>query len=71
MCRSSVLDRSAGLDASVPHYFDVRAPKPAIGRGVGPASAVFAEKVAFDPDGKTLPGARQYHRHGTMSSQAR
>jgi len=36
-------------------YFDVHAPKPAIGRGVGPASAVFAEKLAVHPDGKPYP----------------
>lgn len=36
-------------------YFDVHAPKPAIGRGVGPAAAVFAEELAFDPDGRPYP----------------
>ena len=36
-------------------YFDVHAPKPAIGRGVGLASAVFAENLAFDPDRKPYP----------------
>jgi len=36
-------------------YFDVHAPKPAIGRGVGPAAAVFAKSLAFDADGKPYP----------------
>jgi hypothetical protein len=36
-------------------YFDPFAPKPAIGRGVGPAAAVFAENLAFDADGKPYP----------------
>jgi hypothetical protein len=36
-------------------YFDAHAPKRAIGRGVGLASAVFAEGLAFDPDGKPYP----------------
>ena len=36
-------------------YFDVHARKPAIGRGVGPATAVFGEKLVFDADGKPYP----------------
>lgn len=33
-------------------HFDVHAPKPAIGRGVGPAEAVFKVNLQFDADGK-------------------
>src|SRR5437870_1737540 len=51
VCRSSKLTE-AQVWTICSGYFDVRAPKPAIGRGVGPASAVFAEKLAFDADGK-------------------
>jgi len=51
VCRSSLLTE-VQVWTICSAYFDVRAPKPAIGRGVGPASAVFAEKLAFDPDGK-------------------
>jgi hypothetical protein len=36
-------------------HFDPHSPKPAIGRGVGPASAVFAEMLVFDPDGEPYP----------------
>ena len=36
-------------------YFDTTSPIPAIGRGVGVASAVYAEKLVFDPDGKPYP----------------
>src|SRR5437870_4717896 len=51
VCRSSKLTE-AQIWTICSSYFDVRAPKPAIGRGVGRAAAVFAEKLAFDPDGK-------------------
>lgn len=54
VCRSSELTE-AQVWSICSAYFDVHAPKPAIGRGVGPASAVFAEKLAFDPDGKPYP----------------
>ncbi len=33
-------------------HFDVYSPKPAIGRGVGPAEAVFNVNLQFDADGK-------------------
>ncbi len=36
-------------------YFDKHAPRPAIGRGVGPAEAVFAIGLGFDADGKPYP----------------
>lgn len=32
-------------------YFDQCAPMPAIGRGVGPAKAIFDEGLQFDADG--------------------
>lgn len=32
-------------------HFDSHAPKPAIGRGVGPAKAIFDEALYFDADG--------------------
>jgi hypothetical protein len=51
VCRSSRLTEAQIWDICSAH-FDAYAPKPAIGRGVGPASAVFAEKLSFDPDGK-------------------
>jgi hypothetical protein len=36
-------------------YFDVSAPRPAIGRGVGPASAVFNVDLQLDADGVPYP----------------
>lgn len=36
-------------------FFDKHAPKPAIGRGVGPADVVFAVGLAFDADGDPYP----------------
>jgi hypothetical protein len=54
VCRSSQLTE-AQVWSICSSYFDPRAPKPAIGRGVGRASAVFAENLAFDPDGKPYP----------------
>jgi hypothetical protein len=54
VCRSSKLT-DAQVWAICSSYFDVHAPKPAIGRGVGPAAAVFAEKLMFDADGKPYP----------------
>ena len=52
--------RSTGLSEAIiwnicAAYFDVHAPKPAIGRGVGSASVVYAENLAFDADGKPYP----------------
>ena len=54
VCRSSALTEVQvwGVCSA---YFDVHAPKPAIGRGVGPAAVVFAENLAFDADGKPYP----------------
>lgn len=54
VCRSSELTE-AQIWTICSTYFDVHAPKPAIGRGVGPAAAVFAEELAFDPDGRPYP----------------
>jgi hypothetical protein len=54
VCRSSELTE-AQVWSICSAYFDDYAPKPAIGRGVGPAAAVFAEKLAFDPDGIPYP----------------
>jgi hypothetical protein len=54
VCRSSELTEAEVWSICSTH-FDVRAPKPAIGRGVGPAAAVFAEKLAFDADGIPYP----------------
>ena len=54
VCRSSRLTEAQVWEICSAH-FDVHARQPAIGRGVGPASAVFAEKLAFDPDGKPYP----------------
>ena len=51
VCRSSKLSEEQ-IWAICSSYFDPNAPAPAIGRGVGPASAVFTQKLAFDPDGK-------------------
>jgi hypothetical protein len=50
VCRSSRLTEAQVWNICSAH-FDAYAPKPAIGRGVGPASVVFAEQLAFDPDG--------------------
>jgi len=54
VCRSSTLTE-AQVWTICSTYFDVHAPKPAIGRGVGPAAAVFAEELAFDADGIPHP----------------
>ena len=54
VCRSSGLTENQ-VWAVCSAYFDVHAPKPAIGRGVGPAATVFAEKLAFDADAKPYP----------------
>jgi hypothetical protein len=50
VCRSSSLDEAA-LWAICSRHFDVHSPKPAIGRGAGPAAAVYAESLSFDADG--------------------
>jgi len=54
VCRSSTLTDTQVWGICTEH-FDVHAPKPAIGRGVGPAVAIFAEKLAFDADGEPYP----------------
>ena len=54
LCRSNELTESQVWNICSIH-FDAHAPKPAIGRGVGTASSVFAENLAFDPDGKPYP----------------
>ncbi|HEU0274644.1 MAG TPA: hypothetical protein VFQ83_08975 [Candidatus Udaeobacter sp.] len=54
VCRSSGLSE-AQVWSICSAYFDIHAPKPAIGRGVGPAAAVFAENLAFDADGNPYP----------------
>ncbi|HUK41805.1 MAG TPA: hypothetical protein VLX11_12190, partial [Candidatus Acidoferrales bacterium] len=54
VCRSSGLTE-AQVWSICSAYFDIHAPKPAIGRGVGPAAAVFAENLAFDADGNPYP----------------
>lgn len=54
VCRSSALsDEQVWIICSI--HFDTKAPKPAIGRGVGSASAVYGEKLDFDADGKPYP----------------
>ena len=54
VCRSSRLTEAQVWEICSAH-FDVHARKPSIGRGVGPAAAIFAEKLAFDADGKPYP----------------
>jgi hypothetical protein len=54
VCRSNGLTE-AQIWLICSRYFDVSAPKPATGRGVGPASAVFAEELSFDADGIPYP----------------
>ncbi len=54
VCRSNQLTEGQVWTISSA-YFDVHAPRPAIGRGVGRAAAVFAVKLAFDPDGIPSP----------------
>ena len=54
VCRSSELSESQVWSICSVH-FDAHAPEKAIGRGVGLAAAVFAEKLAFDADGKPYP----------------
>lgn len=54
VCRSTELSEEQ-VWTLCSNYFDRTAPVPAIGRGVGPASAVYAEKLGFDADGKPYP----------------
>jgi hypothetical protein len=51
VCRSQLLSESQ-VWAICSAHFDVHAPKPAIGRGVGLAEAVFKVSLQFDADGK-------------------
>ncbi len=54
VCRSTALSE-AQIWAICSNHFDVRARRPAIGRGVGPASAVLAEQLSFDADRNPYP----------------
>lgn len=54
VCRSNELSEEQ-IWTRCSNYFDRTAPDPAIGRGVGLASAVYAEKLGFDADGKPYP----------------
>jgi hypothetical protein len=54
VCRSSELTEDQ-VWRICSAYFDVHARKPAIGRGIGPATAVFGERLVFDADGKPYP----------------
>ncbi len=54
VCRSEALSHIQVWTICSVH-FDVSAPVPAIGRGVGPASAVFDVDLGFDADGKPYP----------------
>jgi hypothetical protein len=54
VCRSSKLTEAQVWEICSTH-FDVHSRKPAIGRGVGPAAAIFAEELAFDADGTPYP----------------
>jgi hypothetical protein len=54
VCRSTNL-AEARVWAICSEFFDKYARKPAIGRGVGPANAVYAVGLSFDADGKPYP----------------
>src|SRR5437016_5069078 len=54
VCRSQNLSEAQVWQICASH-FDVHARKPAIGRGVGPALAVFDVHLDFDADGKPYP----------------
>jgi hypothetical protein len=54
VCRSSGLSEQQ-VWAICTKHFDTHAAFPAIGRGVGPASAVYAESLGFDADGDPYP----------------
>jgi hypothetical protein len=60
VCRSQSLSEAQVWQICTA-YFDVHAPKPAIGRGVGPSEAVFKVNLYFDADGKPYP------EHATLS----
>jgi len=54
VCRSQALSDSQ-VWAICSAHFDVNAPSPAIGRGMGPARVVFDVNLGFDADGKPYP----------------
>lgn len=54
VCRSSGLTEQQ-VWAICTEHFDSHAASPAIGRGVGPASAIYAESLGFDADGEPYP----------------
>ena len=54
VCRSGEIDEPR-LWSICAEYFDKYSRSPAIGRGVGPASAVYSEGLTFDADGKPYP----------------
>ena len=54
VCRSLDLTESRVWEICS-KFFDKYAPKPAIGRGIGPVEAVTARGLGFDADGKPYP----------------
>jgi len=54
VCRSQALSDTQ-VWAICSAHFDVVAPRPSIGRGVGPARVVFDVNLGFDADGKPYP----------------
>ena len=54
VCRAQALSNSQ-VWAICSAHFDVKAPNPAIGRGMGPACVVFDVNLGFDADGKPYP----------------
>jgi len=54
VCRSGRLS-DAQVWAICSEFFDRHAPKSAVGRGVGPAEAVFSVGLRLDPDGQPYP----------------
>jgi hypothetical protein len=54
VCRSQALSGTQ-VWAICSAHFDIFAPAPAIGRGVGPAKAVFDVGLGLDADGKPYP----------------
>jgi len=54
VCRSTELSE-AQIWAICSAHFDLHAPTPAVGRGVGPAAAVLAVTLSIDADGRPYP----------------
>ena len=54
VCRSSELTEAQVWEVCS-EFFDKHAPKPAIGRGIGAAAAVFGVGLSFDADGVPYP----------------